>query len=106
MSRIVRRKGQCTCGSNSCNRRHTCVSCSTLALKFLEIVLDLSEGMWYSTNILAGDKGFEIRFQHQLEFFREDRDQRILSLVREAKLSSQSASVLNGGDQCPVQDSV
>ena len=46
----------------------TCSSCSDLALKFLRIVLDIPEGVWYSTNCLSGDAGFEIETMAQLEF--------------------------------------
>jgi len=66
--RVIRRKGKCICKHTNGVRTITCVSCSTLALKILKIVLDIPEGVWYSVSSLGGDAGLKVVTMRQLEF--------------------------------------
>ena len=105
MKKTIRRKGECRCELACANRQFTCLSCSTLALKFLKIVLDIPEGVWYTTKVLGGDTGFEIVTMRQLEFAFSAPAPFSLG-ARGSDPRSESVSDLSGDDLCPAQEAV
>ena len=63
----ILRKGKCGCREEMPGAKHTCGSCSTLALKLMKLVFALPEESWYKVVRLSGDAGMKVHVIRQLE---------------------------------------